>query len=99
MCAGCIQIRFSNHRKYYPVVNKKHSLRTFYSESFSTNQNWPAVNINLFYKLTLTAKGRRITAGLDRKTVLEAEDTRLGKGGAGLLFDRGIVGFREVKIR
>jgi hypothetical protein len=31
--------------------------------------------------------------------MLEAEDARLGRGGAGLLFERGIVGFREVKIR
>jgi ADP-ribosylglycohydrolase len=57
------------------------------------------IRLDHFYKLTLTAKGRRITAGLDRKTVLEAEDARLGRGGAGLLFERGIVGFREVKIR
>lgn len=51
-----------------------------------------------FYDLTLTGAGRRITASIDDRVHLEARDDNLGRGAAGLLFERGIVGYRDVRV-
>ncbi|MFP6591192.1 MAG: ADP-ribosylglycohydrolase family protein [Candidatus Latescibacterota bacterium] len=99
---GGLILRYQGARRYLALVMTGKKLQII-ERSDGTDtvlaEKRLTIRLDHFYKLTLTAKGRRIFAGLDRKTVLEAEDTRLGKGGAGLLFDRGIVGFREVKIR
>ena len=98
---GGLILRYQGARRYLALVmtgKKLQIIERWDGTDTVLGEKRLTIRLDHFYKLTL-AKGRRITDGLDRKTVLEAEDTRLGKGGAGLLFDRGIVGFREVEIR
>ncbi len=50
------------------------------------------------HRLRLVCGGRKIAAFCDGKKILEGADDRLGCGGAGLLFEKGLIGFNGLRI-
>ncbi|MFH1378151.1 MAG: ADP-ribosylglycohydrolase family protein [Planctomycetota bacterium] len=48
--------------------------------------------------LKCVCKGKTVTAYCDGKKVLEGIDEFLGRGGAGFIFENGIIGFRDVRV-
>ena len=56
-------------------------------------------NFDEVHAFTLETKGRRVSGRIDGKTVLQGTDSILHRGGAGLVWTEGTVGFSELKIR
>ena len=50
------------------------------------------------YELRLVCKDKSIVAFCDGRKVLEGVDDKLGCGGAGLVFEKGIIGFNGVTV-
>ncbi len=50
------------------------------------------------HRLRLEVKGKKITACMDGKKVLEGTASHLDSGGAGFFFEKGIIGVREAKV-
>jgi ADP-ribosylglycohydrolase len=97
--AGLIA-RYQGLQRFVALTKTRDALklvRNFYGETILAQIpcSW---EVDELHSVSLTVRGRRVTASLDGKEVLTAEDTDLGHGGAGFLVDSGLAGFRELAI-
>lgn len=99
---GGILVRYQGLQRYVALVWKRENrlqlIERYYSDTVLGEVvcNW---KLDEQHALKLVCRGKKITAHCDGRKVLEAADSRFGCGGAGLLFERGIVGFNRIKVR
>ena len=93
--------RYQGLQRYYAFVwagDKLQLLRVDAGDSVLAEApcTWQA---DEYHRMTLTVSGATITAVADDGVVLlHAEDDRFRHGGAGFVFDKSMIGFREVVI-
>jgi hypothetical protein len=93
-------VRYQGLRRYMALVQTRTHLRlalTWYGQSVlaEVRRRWVVDRPQV---LRLTCKGRRVTAACDGRVLLQAEDRRLGHGGAGFLVDTGTASFRSAHL-
>ena len=98
---GGIMVRYQGMQRYIALVrtqdNKLQLLARHYGDTIlaETPCHW---KLDQPHKLKLVCKGPRITAYCDGHKVLEGRDEELHAGGAGFVFEKGMIGFNNVKV-
>jgi ADP-ribosylglycohydrolase len=96
-----ILVRYQGLQRYVALVQTRDRLqliRRWYGSDTVLAETPSAWARDELHELRLVCHGSHITGTCDGKTVLEAEETVLDGGGAGFLFERGIMGFRDVTV-
>ncbi|MCD6364562.1 MAG: hypothetical protein J7M14_01675, partial [Planctomycetes bacterium] len=99
--AAGIAVRYQGLQRYLALVKRAGSLQLVlrYYEDIVLDETECDWDVDEPHLLRLVCKGKTITAWCDGRKVLEGRDDKLGCGGAGLIFERGIIGFRDMKVR
>jgi ADP-ribosylglycohydrolase len=97
---GGILVRYQGLRRYIALVKTPDKLQLvmhYYGDTVldEVRCRW---KVDDLHKVRLTCKGKQIEAWCDGKKVLSGTDDKLGRGGAGFVFEKGIIGFRDVRI-
>lgn len=98
---GGILVRYQGSERYIALVrthdNKLQLIERYHGDTVlaETHCRWKLDQPHL---LRLACKGQAITAFCDGRKILEGIDDKLGSGGAGLVFEKGIIGFNSVRI-
>ena len=98
---GGILVRYQGMQRYIALVwtanQKLQLIERHYGDTIlaETPCRW---KLDQPHALKLTCKGRTITASCDGRKILEGVDGKLGRGGAGLVFEKGMIGFNSVKV-
>ena len=98
---GGILVRYQGQERYIALVrtagNRLQLIQRHYGDTLLAEApcRW---RLDRPHRLKLVCKGTRITAYCDGKPVLEGRDEDLRCGGAGLLFEKGIIGFNGVRV-
>ncbi|MEI7879440.1 MAG: ADP-ribosylglycohydrolase family protein [bacterium] len=98
---GGILVRYQGMQRYIALVrtndHKFQLIERHYGDTIlaETASRW---KLDQPHSLRLVCKGRTITAFCDGRKVLEGVDNKLGCGGAGLIFEKGMIGFNSVKV-
>ena len=98
---GGILVRYQGLQRYIALVrthdNTLQLIERYYGDTVlaETACRW---KLDEPHTLRLVCKGTNITAFCDGEKILEGEDRKLGCGGAGLIFEKGIIGFNSVKV-
>ena len=97
---GGLMVRYQGLERYLALVKTRDSLqliRRYYGDTVlaEVKCHW---DIDELHALKLECKGQTLTAWCDGRKLLTAKDDKLTCGGAGLLFDTGIIGFRDLRI-
>jgi ADP-ribosylglycohydrolase len=96
-----ILVRYQGLQRYVALVQTHDRLqlvRRWYGTDTVLAETPSAWALDELHELRLVCHGTHITASCDGGTVLEAEETVLASGGAGFLFERGLLGFRDVTV-
>jgi hypothetical protein len=97
---GGIVVRYQGLERYVALVKTPTALRLvlrYYGDRVlaETPCAW---KVDELHHLRLVASGPTIAAYLDGAPVMEAADDLLGCGGAGFVFENGLIGFRDVRV-
>lgn len=97
---GGLLARYQGLQRYLALVKTADTLKlslNFYRETVLAEMpcKW---TVGELHNLALTLRGAEVIAYLEGEEVLRGVDGKLGRGGAGYLVERGLVGFRETKI-
>ncbi len=98
---GGILVRYQGLQRYLALVWTKEGrlqlIERYYDDNVLGEEpcNW---ELDQLHNLKIICRAKKIAACCDGRTVLEAVDDRLGCGGAGLLFEGGLVGFNRVRV-
>jgi len=97
---GGLIVRYQGLERYLALVKTREALqlvRRCYGDTVLAEIpfRW---ELDELHALKLACQGDRITAWCDGKKVLTARDDTFANGGAGLVFENGIIGFRELRI-
>jgi ADP-ribosylglycohydrolase len=95
-----IVARYQGTQRWLALVKAGHRLQLIlrqYDETLLAETDCPWTPEE-FHVLALVLKGPRVTALCDGKPILRGEDRVLGRGGAGFLFENGMIGFREIRV-
>jgi ADP-ribosylglycohydrolase len=98
--AAGILVRYQGLQRYVALVKTKAKLQLvmrFYGDTVLAEMPC-AWEPDALHALELRCEGTKVVASLDGAVVLEGVDDKLGGGGAGFLFENGLVGFRDVKV-
>ena len=95
-----ILVRYRGLERYVALLRKGNSLQLVlrhYGETVlgEVPVDWPLDRIR---RLRLQCSGPAIRAFLDGEEVLTAEERVLGCGGAGFVFENGILGMRNTRV-
>ena len=95
-----ILIRYQGLQRYIALVktgDKLQLIRRHYGETVlaERRRRWRPGQLHEF---RLTAETNHITAWCDGRKLLEATDDTLFRGGAGFLFDNGLIAFRDTAV-
>lgn len=96
-----ILVRYQGLQRYVALVQTRDRLqliRRWYGTDTVLAEAPSSWAFDELHELRLTCRGTRITAACDGGTRLEAAETVLDRGGAGFLFERGLIGFRDVAV-
>lgn len=97
---GGIVARYQGLERYYALVFVPGAIRLikrYYGDTVlgEADFDW---QIDEFHDLRLECEGPRIRASADGRMLFDVCDDALGHGGAGLVFEKGLIGFRELKV-
>lgn len=98
---GGILVRYQGLQRYIALVrtcdHKLQLIARYYGDTVlaETPCRW---KLDQPHHLRLVCKGRSIVAFCDGRKVLEGVDDKLGCGGAGLVFEKGMIGFNGVTV-
>ena len=97
---GGILVRYQGLERYIALVKKGDALQLVlrhYGDRVLSEVpcTW---EVDELHQLKLVCNGQTITAYLDGAQVMEATDDVLGRGGAGIVFESGLIGFRDVRV-
>ena len=98
---GGILVRYQGQERYIALVwtrdQKLQLLARYYGDTVlaETPCRW---KFDQPHKLRLVCKGKAIIAFCDGRKVLEGVDDKLSCGGAGLVFEKGMIGFNGVTV-
>lgn len=98
---GGILVRYQGLQRYVALVQTRDRLqliRHWYGADTVLAEAPSVWVFDALHELRLTCRGTHLTGTCDGTTVLEAEETVLDRGGAGFLFERGLIGFRDVTV-
>lgn len=95
-----ILVRYQGLERYFSLVktaDKLQLVRRFYGDTVLAEVDalWKPDEL---HHLRLDCTGRTITAWCDGKQIMAGEDDRLGSGGAGLFFERALIGWRDIRV-
>lgn len=99
---GGILVRYQGLERYLALVwsrgDKLQLIERYYGDTVLGEApcKW---TLDELHALKVVCRGRKVTAYCDGRKVLEGTDLRLGCGGAGLLFEKGLVGFNRIQVR
>jgi ADP-ribosylglycohydrolase len=96
-----IVVRYQGLQRYVALVQTRDRLqliRRWYGTDTVLAEAPSPWALDELHELRLTCRGRRLTGTCDGTLVLEADDTQLTYGGAGFVFERGLMGFRDVSV-
>ena len=95
-----LMIRYQGLQRYIALEKTADTLRLverFYEDTV-LDEIKCRFKVDALHELKFEADGKKISAYLDGKKVLEAEDKHLGSGGCGFFFENGNIGVREAKV-
>jgi len=98
---GGILVRYQGMQRYLALVwtrnQKLQLIARYYGDTVLAEIpcRW---KLDQPHRLKLVCKGRAIMAFCDGKKILEGQDDKLGCGGAGLVFEKGMIGFNRVRV-
>jgi len=97
--AGLI-VRYQGLQRYLALIKTRRHLQLveqYYGETVlaQARATW---KVDELHAMQLVCRGRKVAAYCDGKLVAEAEDGRLGCGGAGYLVESGLAGFRDTRV-
>jgi len=96
-----ILVRYQGLQRYLALVQTRDRLqlvRRWYGSDTVLAEAPSAWDLDELHELRLVCRGPRITGSCDGTVVLEAEERTLARGGAGFVFERGLMGFRDVVV-
>jgi len=98
--AGGIIVRYQGLERYIALVHRGGRLelvRRHYGDTLLAEApaRW---RLDELHALRLVCRGKKIVAWADGRKLFEATDGLLGCGGAGLMFENGLIGFRDVRV-
>lgn len=98
-----ILVRYQGLQRYLALVQDRTQgrlklVRRWYGEDVVLAEAPLLWNLDEFHELRLTCRGARVVGECDGTLRLEAEEPLLDRGGAGFLFERGLIGFRDVRV-
>jgi len=98
--AGGLIARYQGLQRFLALIKTRDALKlvlNFYGETVLDEM--PSVWADRErHEVSLRMSGSEIVARVDGTDVLRGTDDRLGRGGAGYLVEKGLVGFRETRI-
>ena len=98
---GGILVRYQGAQRYIALVrtqdHKLQLIERYHGDTILAEVpcRW---KLDQSHLLRLVCKGPTITAFCDGKKVLVGQDHQLGSGGAGLVFENGMIGFNGVRV-
>ena len=98
---GGILVRYQGLQRYLALVQRGTRLqliRRWYGTDTVLAEAPSVWALDELHALRLVCRGTQITGSCDGAVVLEAQETVMVSGGAGFLFERGLIGCREVVV-
>ncbi|MDD4818169.1 MAG: ADP-ribosylglycohydrolase family protein [Victivallaceae bacterium] len=95
-----VLLRYQGMRRYYALLflrDRMQLIRNFYGETVLAERPFPT-EPNRLYRVDFKICGTALSAAVDSVTLLTADDGELTCGGAGIMVDTGLAGFRAVDI-
>lgn len=99
--AGGIVVRYQGMERYIALLKTPDALLLvlrWYGEDKILDQTPVEWKLDELHELALTCHAEEIVASCDGDEVLRGRDQHLGCGGAGFLFENGLMGFRDVAV-
>jgi len=96
-----ILARYQGLQRYVALVQTRDRLqlvRRWYGNDTVLAEAPSAWAPDSLHEVRLVCRGSRITGSCDGTLILEAEEPVLDRGGAGFVFERGVMGFRDVVV-